>query len=80
MSKDATIMLNEYYVGIAKMVGSPRVRDTVFKTAKMIARLKLKNIVDADDAKEACQFYNIILNEYDRIINIPADPKEASIH
>lgn|GEM_PF-2518983 len=79
MSKEATIMLNEYYVGIAKIVGSPRVRDTIFKTAKMIARLKLKDIVDADDAKEACQFYNVILNEYDNIVNIPADPKEVAI-
>jgi len=78
MSKEATIMLNEYYVGIAKIVGSPRVRDTIFKTAKMIARLKLKDIVDAYDAKEACQFYNVILNEYDHIVNIPADPKEVA--
>ncbi len=78
MSKEATIMVNEYYVGIAKIVGSPRVRDTIFKTAKMIARLKLKNIVDAEDANEACQFYNVILNEYDHVVNIPADPKEAA--
>ena len=78
MSKEATTMLNEYYVGIAKMVGSPRVRDTIFKTAKMIARLKLKNVVDADDAKEACQFYNIILNEYDHIVNIPGDPRDVA--
>jgi hypothetical protein len=27
----------------------------------MIARLKLKNIVEAEDAIEACQFYDIIL-------------------
>ena len=78
MSKEATVMVNEYYVGIAKTVGSPRVRDTIFKTVKMIARLKLKNIVDAEDANEACQFYNVILNEYDHVVNIPADPKEAA--
>ena len=78
MSNEATTMLNEYYVGIAKIVGSPRVRDTIFKTAKMIARLKLKNIVEAEDVKEACQFYNVILNEYDHIVNVPTDPKEAA--
>src|SRR5918994_303059 len=44
----------------------------------MIARLKLKNIVDADEAKEACQFYNIILNEYDHIVNIPANPRDVA--
>jgi replicative DNA helicase Mcm len=78
MSKEATTMLNEYYIGIAKMVGSSRVRDTVFKTAKMIARLKLKNVVDADDVKEACQFYNVVLNEYDQIVNIPGDPRDVA--
>jgi replicative DNA helicase Mcm len=80
MSKEATIMLNEYYIGIAKIAGSPRVRDTIFKTAKMIARLKLKNIVDVEDAKEACQFYNVILNEYNHIVNIPSDPKETALN
>jgi hypothetical protein len=44
----------------------------------MIARLKLKDVVDSDDANEACQFYNVILNEYDHIANIPADPKEVA--
>jgi replicative DNA helicase Mcm len=79
MSTEATTMLIEYYTGIAKIAGSPRVRDTLYKTAKMIARLKLKNIVDAADAKEACQFYNVILNEYDHIVNIPANPIETAI-
>jgi DNA replicative helicase MCM subunit Mcm2 (Cdc46/Mcm family) len=79
MSSEATIMLNEYYVEIAKIAGSPRVRDTIFKTAKMISRLKLRNVVDAEDAKEACQFYNIILNEYDHIVNIPSNPQENAV-
>jgi replicative DNA helicase Mcm len=79
MSKEATIMLNEYYIEIARITGSPRVRDTIFKTAKMIARLKLKNVVDAKDANEACQFYNVILNEYDHIVNIPTNPQETAV-
>lgn len=30
-------------------------------------------------AKEACQFYNVILNEYDHIVNIPANPQETAV-
>lgn len=80
ISDEAETILNEYYIGIARAVDSPRVRDTLFRVARMVARLKLKNIVDAEDALEVCQFYNVILNEHDQVVNIPANPRDVTLH
>jgi replicative DNA helicase Mcm len=77
LSDDAKVILNDYYMNVAKNSGSPRVRETIFNTARMIARLKLKNIVESEDAIEACQFYNIILGEHSRVVNIPANPRDV---
>lgn len=46
----------------------------------MIARLKLKNIVEGEDAIEACLFYNIILGEHSRVVNIPANPRDVVLN
>ena len=54
-------MLKEYYVIIALEHGSPRLLESLVNIAKMIARLKLKTVVEAEDAYEAQQFYNVIL-------------------
>ena len=78
ISDDAKMMLSEYYIGIARQSGSPRVRETIFNIARMIARLNLKYVVDADDAKEACQFYNVILNEHEQVVNIPSNPRDIT--
>jgi len=80
ISDEAETILNEYYIGIARTVDSPRVRDTLFRVARMVARLKLKNVVDAEDALEVCQFYNVILNEHDQVINIPANPRDVTLN
>lgn len=79
MSPEATHILNQFYSGVIKNMGSPRVRDTLFKTARMIARLKLKKTVDSNDAREACEFYNVILQEYDRAVFVPPDPMETAV-
>jgi hypothetical protein len=44
----------------------------------MIARLKLKNIIDARDAKEAMEFYNVILQQLDQIVNVTTDPSDET--
>ena len=80
ISDEAETILNEYYIGIARTVDSPRVRDTLFRVARMFARLKLKNIVDAEDALEVCQFYNVILTEHDQVVNIPANPRDVTLN
>jgi replicative DNA helicase Mcm len=61
-SEEAKIMLNQCYVKIrSQSFGSPRVRETIYRIAQNITRLKLKREVDAADAKETMTFYNIIL-------------------
>ncbi len=80
ISDEAETILNEYYIGIARTVDSSRVRDTLFRVARMVVRLKLKNVVDAEDALEVCQFYNVILNEHDQVVNIPANPRDVTLN
>jgi DNA replicative helicase MCM subunit Mcm2 (Cdc46/Mcm family) len=79
-SSEADHMLKEYVISILKKHGSPRLRETVFKIAKMIARLKLKNIVDADDANEAMEFYNFILQQFQQVVNVTTDPRSITYH
>lgn len=78
-SDDAIVVLSEYYIAAAIKIGSPRLRETIFKTAFLIARLKLKQIVDADEARKACQFYNVMLNEYGQVVNVPANPRDVTL-
>jgi DNA replicative helicase MCM subunit Mcm2 (Cdc46/Mcm family) len=80
VSSQAMYMLNQFYAGAVKISGSPRVRDTLYRTARMISRLKLKKIVDAVDAREACEFYNAIQLEYNRAVFIPPDPQETAVN
>ncbi len=61
LSKEAEHMLMGFYVNIASSYGSPRILESLIIIAKMIARLKLKTIVDAEDAYESQQLYNVIL-------------------
>ena len=78
MSDDAKFMLKEYYISIAKEYGSPRVRETIIATAKMIAQLKLKNVVDTEDAKETMEFYNVILQQLSKVVNVTTNPSDET--
>jgi DNA replicative helicase MCM subunit Mcm2 (Cdc46/Mcm family) len=66
-SEEATAMLNQYY-DVRKKFGSPRIRETIFRIAQNLARLKLKDVVDAADAKETQEFYNFILLELEMVV------------
>jgi replicative DNA helicase Mcm len=77
-SDDAKVMLNEFYVKIRMSHGSPRIRETIYRIAQNIARLKLKDEVDASDAKETIDFYNIILQQLDKVVASPANPRETA--
>ena len=48
--------------------GSPRILNTIMEIAKNIARLKLKQTVDAEDVKETVQFYNVMLQQLVRCV------------
>jgi replicative DNA helicase Mcm len=76
-SEEARAMLNEYYVSIRRRYGSPRILETIYRIAQNIARLKLKNIVDPEDAKETVQFYNVILQQLDMVVASPANPRDV---
>jgi hypothetical protein len=78
MSDDARYMLKEYYVSIAKNYGSPRIRESIIAIAKMIARLKLKNTIDVADAKESMEFYNVILQQLNQIVNVTTNPSDEA--
>jgi DNA replicative helicase MCM subunit Mcm2 (Cdc46/Mcm family) len=77
-SYEAKHMLNQFYVGIRVRFGSPRILDTIYKIARNIARLKLKDEVDASDAKETIDFYNIILQQSDKVVASPANPRDIA--
>jgi DNA replicative helicase MCM subunit Mcm2 (Cdc46/Mcm family) len=76
LSGVAEHMLKEYYISIRQEYGSPRILDSIVAIAKMIARLKLKNVIDAEDAKETEQFYNVILQQFSQMVNVVTDPSD----
>ena len=75
-SAEARYLLNEYYVNIRASYGSPRILNTIFEIARNIARLKLKQEVDAADAEETMEFYNYILLQLDKVVSLPSDPRD----
>ena len=44
----------------------------------MIARLKLKTIIDAEDAYEAQHIYNVILQQLQQVVNIVTNPSDEA--
>ena len=89
-SEEAKSILNEFAIKVASKARSnnngsgniwtrsPRRRDSLYRTAKAIARLKLKDVVDIDDANEAVKFYNVILTQLENTVNIPNDPRDET--
>ena len=79
LTEEARDMLTDFYKEIRKKnFGSPRVLKTLRKLAKAIARLKLKNIVDEEDAKEAMRFYNVMLYDFQKIVVIRDHPRDIA--
>ena len=82
-SDEAKSILNEFFIKLISkhkkdVFNSPRRRDSIYRIAKAISKLKLKNIVDVYDAKEAIEFYNVILLELERTVNVPEDPRDVA--
>ena len=77
-SEEAKAMLNQYYVGVRASYGSPRILKTIYGIAANIARIKLKNTVDAADASETMQFYNFILQQLDMMVSLPSNPRDVA--
>jgi DNA replicative helicase MCM subunit Mcm2 (Cdc46/Mcm family) len=79
VSDEAKSILNETYVKIAvRGIGTPRVRDTLYRLAKARTRLKLKGVVDVNDARETVQFYNIVIQQSQDLVSTPESPDDAA--
>jgi replicative DNA helicase Mcm len=78
LSEESKTMLNEYWIQLAGKFGSPRILETLFRLAKARARLKLKKIVEPEEARETMQFYNIILQQHQQVVSLPASPREVA--
>jgi DNA replicative helicase MCM subunit Mcm2 (Cdc46/Mcm family) len=79
LSEEATIMLEEFYINVKiKGFGSDRVLPTLHKLAKAVARLKLKEIVDAEDAKEVEEYYNVMLADFQKSVVVSHSPRDLA--
>jgi replicative DNA helicase Mcm len=87
LTEEARLILNEYYVNLTLSLKksnpslvSKRIHETLIRIAKSISKLKLKENIDVDDAKEALEFYNAVIYQYlDSTVLIPNDPKDIAI-
>jgi hypothetical protein len=72
-------MLTEFFTKIRlEGFGSNRVLNTLYRLSKAIARLKLKNIVDEEDAKDVMSFYNVMLQNFQKAVNVSTSPKDVA--
>ncbi len=85
LTEEARTLIEEYYVNLAlsssnHFGSSKRMLEKLIRIAKSIARIKLKNKVDVDDAKEALEFFNAIIIQYQAFVQtIPKDPRDLAI-
>jgi replicative DNA helicase Mcm len=85
--EEARLMINEYYVNLTFSLsksnptfGSKRILETLIRIARSISKLKLKKEIDKADAKDAMEFYNIVIYQYlESTVLIPDDPKSIAI-
>ena len=79
LNEGALIMLNNCFEKIRiNKFGSNRVLITLHKLSKAIARLKLKEIVDEDDANETMEFYNIMLHDFQKSVIVSKSPRDIA--
>ena len=79
INDEAKNMLTEFFTKIRlEGFGSNRVLNTLYRMAKAIARLKLKDIVDEEDAKDAMSFYNVMLLNFKMAVNVSTNPKDIA--
>jgi replicative DNA helicase Mcm len=78
-SEEAKFMLKEYYLGVRAKYGSRRVRESILTIARMIAQLKLKVVVDAEDANETQEVFNRVLEPLQKIVNTTTNPVDVIV-
>ena len=83
ISDESLKMIMDYYIGLYKssfIIESKRKLETIIRLCKAVAKLKLKDTVEAEDVILATRFYSaIIYNSMHTRAPIPKDPVEATI-
>lgn len=80
LSEIAMSILNRCYADLAyDNKVSPRKLETLYNLAKARAKLKLKDIVDAEDAKETVNYFSRVVNEYYQSTVIATDPRDVCV-
>jgi DNA polymerase elongation subunit (family B) len=79
LSDEAKFMLKEYYLGVRAKYGSRRVLESIVTIAWMIAQLKLKDVIDAEDAKETQEVFNRVLEPLQKIVNETTNPIDVIV-
>jgi hypothetical protein len=73
-------MLSEFLINMAKngVNGLHRKRETLDRIVIAIAKLKFKTYVDAEDAREAMEFFNVILLNYQQTVPASRNPRDIT--
>jgi DNA replicative helicase MCM subunit Mcm2 (Cdc46/Mcm family) len=83
ISPEAKDMIGRYYIDLNKSnrgLKSKRILETLYRLSMAVAKLKLKEIVEAEDAEHATKFYNILINNYlFSLPIIPRDPRNVAV-
>ena len=86
VDQEARSILNESFIRISFKVkqnnlpfGSNRIRDTLFRITRAIAKLKLKKVADKSDAKDAIEFYNSMVQQTIGVITIPDSAQDVAV-
>jgi DNA replicative helicase MCM subunit Mcm2 (Cdc46/Mcm family) len=77
ISGEARSMLNDYWtnMGLAGVRGLPRKLESLESAAIAIAKLKLKDVVEAEEVTEIMEFYNVILQYFRQSAAIAKNPR-----
>lgn len=86
LTDESISRINEYYINLVRSpklspnFKSKRTLETLYRIAKSFSKLKLKKAVDIEDAKEALEFFNVVIYQFvNSTVMIPDDPKNIAI-
>jgi hypothetical protein len=80
LTNDAYSFLKEFYInmGYSGISGLPRKFDSLIRITVAIAKLKLKNTADVDEAEEAIIFYNKRLEYFNSAAGLATHPRDKA--
>jgi DNA replicative helicase MCM subunit Mcm2 (Cdc46/Mcm family) len=85
VSPEASKMIQQYYLNLNQTASnqnseSKRKLETIIRLSKVVAKLKIKEIVDSEDVIHATRFYNAMIYNYmGSTAQIPKDPVRLTI-